>query len=356
MNNSLSQVVLKSEDMMNTGDTVRVSIADDNNIDFTSTGELVNWDYSYLNATSQRLERARPVQSGGTFSNIQFGPNAGRYASNYFRDFLGLPIDQLGNFVPLPINIEDVYRFTKIEEDSVSYTGLGLAIQGNVIPFRSDTIEVAYELPLSYGDEYSSRGYTRINLNPFFDAQFIQRRQNTASVDGWGTLRTPFGTFNAIRIHHIIDEQDSIFVNLDGFSQWIPINQPRTHIYEWWTKFQDLPLLKIETRELGGNETVTEIAYRDVYLGLDASTNEVESNQVSIFPNPTSDKIQISSTFEIDEIELRNAAGQLILHESINGGGNHQQIELNLNSFNAGIYFLSLKSKNSSVIKKIVLQ
>lgn len=346
-----SQVVLKMEDMISEGDTVRLSIATDPEIDFITTGPQSNWDFSYLVADEQRLVEPLPVSEGGFLANVRFGPNAGKWASNYYMDFLGLPLDQLGGF--LPVDIDDVYRFSKLEEDSITYTGLSIGVSGNILPFRSDTIELAYPLPLTFGDSYTSNGYTRMDLNPIFDALFIQRRQRFSEVDGYGSVTTALGTFNAIRVHHIIDEQDSIYVNLGNFDQWLPINQPRVHQYEWWTKFQDLPVIKIETREVNGNETVTEIAYRDVYLGLDAAVEEVTIGEVNFFPNPADSKVEIRASLPIQDLVVYGMNGKEVFSKY---GGNDKNFSIDVSSWKSGVYLVKVSSKEGSVFKKLVVQ
>jgi len=346
-----SQVVLKMEDMISEGDTVRLSIADDPEIDFSTTGPQSDWDFSYLIANEQRLIQPRPVSDGGFLANVRFGPNAGKWASNYYMDFLGLPLDQLGGF--LPVDIDDVYRFSKLEEDSITYTGLSIGVSGNILPFRSDTIELAYPLPLTFGDSYESRGYTRMDLNPIFDAIFIQRRQRSSEVDGYGAVTTALGTFNAIRVHHIIDEQDSIYVNLGNFDQWLPINQPRVHQYEWWTKFQDLPIIKIETREVNGNETVTEIAYRDVYLGLDASVEEVSTIEVNFFPNPAESQVEIHASSFMKDVIIYAMDGKEVFSKY---DGKEKNLSLDVSSWKSGVYLVKISSKEGSVFKKLVVQ
>ncbi len=347
----ISQVVLKAEDMIKEGDTVRISIASDPNIDIETTGPQSVWDFSYLVASEQRLVEPSPVSSGGPLANLQFGSNAGRWSSNYYRDFLGLPLDQLGGI--LPIDIDDVYRFTRIDEDSITYTGLSLGVSGNILPFRSDTVEMAYKLPLTYGDEYTSRGRTIMNLNPFFDAIFIQYRQRYSVVDGYGSITTALGTFNAIRIHHVIEEQDSVKIDFGVFNNWIPINQPRVHKYEWWTKFQDLPLLRVEAREVGGGLNITEIAYRDFYLGLDASVQDFANQEIKLYPNPAYERVVVKADFVFDDIEVYAVDGRCVLKETFSGV---KEKQIDVADWKQGMYHVFISSNGQKIMKKLVVQ
>lgn len=347
---TFSQPIIDSTDFMVANDTARVSIATDPNIDFTSTGTNSVWDFSYLQANSQRLERAFDISSAGFLVNIQFGSNAPvQYQSSYYRSYGGLPFDQLGQF--LPINIESVNRVSKIDSDSLTYTGYLITVDGNAVAFRSDTIETAYKFPMNFQDSWSSRGYSNIDFNPFFNGIFIQYRQTETVIDGHGTLETPFGIFNTLRVHHNTEEQDSLFVDISGFSQWIPINRT-THTYEWWTADQLRPVMRIQTEEINGNENVTEISYRDVYLGLDAGINE-ENINLSMFPNPAQSELNIETESNIQFINIYNTNGEISKTQK---ELNSTSTTINISDLSPGIYMVYTATVKGVNISKLVVE
>lgn len=343
------QINLTVDDFIASGDTARVSNAMDNTIDFQTTGPNSVWDFSYLTANSQKLIQPQDVSTGGFLVDLQFGAGAGKWQADYFRS-LELPLDQAGQF--LPINIQDSYRFIQSREDSLSYVGIGLKIEDNIIGFRSDTIEKAYDFPVEYGDAYSSTGHTVADFNPFFDGIFIQNRQRESVVDGHGTLMTPFGMFNVLRMHHQIDELDSLFINLQGFEQWIPLDLPRTHIYEWWAKDQMLPVMQITTQEINGDETVSSIEYRDVYLGLDASLSEYELD-FNVFPNPASEVMNINAKSTLNKVLIFDNKGKLVYDES---EVNNLNTVVNTSSFKSGLYLVQVHANGQVLRKKIIVQ
>lgn len=61
---------------------------------------------------------------------------------------------------------------------------------------------------------------------------------------------------------------------------------------------------------------------------------------IKIFPNPSSDKITISSSIEINYIEVFDAMGKLIIYQSNN-------VDINLSQFSFGIYFLNVFAENN---------
>lgn len=342
------QISIDQQDFMTAGDTVRISFTEDPSIDFASSGPNMTWNFSNLIASSQQLVSPQAVAVGGLFVEIVFNSN-NKWKSDYFIDFLDLPLDQVGGF--LPINIENVYQFHALSPDSNFITGLSILAEGNNIPFRSDTIEVTYPLPLTFGDSYTSRGYTKADFNPFFDGVFIQYRERNTVVDGHGTLITPFNTFDAIRMHHVIDEVDSFYFDLGFGATWFPLTVPRRHFYEWWAKGEKLPVFSISTTELNGNESVTSIAYRDIYLGLDAATNEFKDVALNYFPNPTDGILNINASFPIEYCNVIDGSGQVIKFIEV---GLENNTNLDLSSLTSGVYLIAIKGIGQHQIIRIL--
>jgi hypothetical protein len=93
-----------------------------------------------------------------------------------------------------------------------------------------------------------------------------------------------------------------------------------------------------------------------LYLGTEIFVGQKENNaslvnSLSIFPNPTSDKIIISSNEKIiKKIELINSIGQIILVREIN----ESTVSIDLKNYEAGIYFIKITDHFGNLeIKKI---
>lgn len=78
------------------------------------------------------------------------------------------------------------------------------------------------------------------------------------------------------------------------------------------------------------------------------SVTEVNSAQISVYPNPFVDGIQIESEIEIESIQLINILGNTIPVEL------KSDMTVNMTSFSAGVYFLRLKSNSSFQILRLV--
>ena len=335
-----AQITLNNSDFADGGDTVRMSSATDPAIDFLSTGTNYTWDFSGLIAESQVLKNYNDLSGASTFVQFLFGSFAPtKYQATNIVASDDLPLDQIGAF--LPINISEVNAVSKNSADSITSIGFSILVDGNEVPFKSDTIETRYKFPANYGDVYSSRGYTNLDINPIFDAIWIQYRQRSSNIDGWGEITTPFGTFDALRMRHIIEEQDSIYIG--QFGQWIAFPVPTSTEYEWWASGELEPVLRISTSAFQGVETVTDIEYRDSYDPQLAGTNELFAD-VNVFPNPATDRIRL------DGVEIGSVYSVLSSDGKVCGSGviASNSADIEISELLPGQYTLFLKSEGGT--------
>ena len=345
---SFAQVHLIKTDFATTNDTVRISTVNPTTVDFTTTGANQNWDYSNLVATGQKLINFTNLNGVDLLTSAQFGNYASaKYKANYFLPATDLPIGMIGNLIPT-IQIKDVYRYTRVSDTAVVIVGLSILTSLSNLPKHSDTLEVNYKLPLDFGNQYTSHGYTNMNFNPIFDARFIQHRVRESDVDGYGIITTPYNTFHVLRIHHTIHEIDSMYINYSGFTQWIPLPVPVSHEYEWLAKDEKLPVLKIVTSETGGTETVTSITYRDA-LRYDLVASIVENElKVGVYPNPVSNQLTINSEKNIQKIAVYDMKGQLVQNLVIEPTNEYK---LNVSGWQKGSYVLVATGKEGESSK-----
>jgi len=348
--NAQSQIQLTKLDFATGGDTVRMSQANDNGYDVSLTGPAYNWDYSNLTPNSQILKNFRSLTGAPTFIQFIYGTFAApKYQASYYIESTTLPIDQITSI--LPVSIENIFQFSKRSNDSLTSLGFSMTVNGTDIPFKSDTIETRYDFPLDFGNTHFSRGYTLINFNPILDAIWNQHRTRTTTVDGYGSITTPYGTFDALRIKHDITETDSIYYTFPFIGAlWVPIPIPASHEYEWWTNGQLEPILRISTSEFGGNETITAIEYRDNFNAALAGIEETEIN-FTVYPNPVSNELTIDGIDHVNSIQFIDAKGSIVYFKSIK---DQTQLKVDVSAFSAGTYQIVFASNKGTSIKSFV--
>ncbi|MAX69284.1 MAG: hypothetical protein CMP60_06335 [Flavobacteriales bacterium] len=92
-----------------------------------------------------------------------------------------------------------------------------------------------------------------------------------------------------------------------------------------------------------------------VVLGLGGvlSVNNVVDHSTNIFPNPTKKNITIeNSNFKINTVELYNIAGQLVKSENVNS----MSTNLDVSDLKKGIYILEIKSNETSIRRKLIVE
>jgi hypothetical protein len=346
-NFSFGQISLQETDFANPNDTVRYSQAMDQGIDFSTTGPNNTWNFSSLTSTGQYVKNFNPIGFGSILVQATFGFFAPQnYQASYFTQNTDLPIEFLSTF--LPVSVSDLNAYTHSSSSKISSIGYSLSVNSQAVPFKSDTIETRYSLPLDYNDTYNSRGYTLVDFNPVADFKFKQHRQRSSSVDGWGSLILPNGTYNVLRLKHLINEIDSIYLGvIPGFpATWIGTPPIQTVEYEWIGESKKDVLLKIVTSITNGSEQIQSIDYQDSYLvGLQDNQS---TSDFSVSPNPVSDILTVTSSALVRNYQLSDITGKLLLQKNLINASN---FEIDISDLPLGSYFISLNSENTS--KKI---
>lgn len=82
------------------------------------------------------------------------------------------------------------------------------------------------------------------------------------------------------------------------------------------------------------------------------NTGVNEYGEISLYPNPTNGKVMIQGQ-AIETVKVYNAMGQLLLNEVVD---NADQVELNLSSFSAGVYTISVSMTNGQRMNRMVVR
>lgn len=91
------------------------------------------------------------------------------------------------------------------------------------------------------------------------------------------------------------------------------------------------------------------VDYVRVYQNTGLSIVDESLDTFSVYPNPASDYINITSEEKIDNIALYNSLGQLVLEKKGN------TIQLDIEGLKSGLYVLKIYSDSLSTIKKVLI-
>jgi hypothetical protein len=340
-NVAFSQIILQENDFASPGDTVRMSLTDQTSVDYNATDTAFIWDFSSLTANSQFLREFTSI--GFSPVQLNFGILAPQdYQASYFIPETNFPLDQLNGF--LPVTLTDPRSYQKSMTDSITKVGFSVKVSGVDVAFPSDTIETKYKFPMTYQQVFTTKGYTFIDLSPAAELKVKQLRYVTSTVDGYGQLVLPIGTFDVLRVKREINEIDSIYQSFFGAPSWFGAPPFQTTEYEWIAQNKKDVLLKIVVNNANGTDQIQAIEYQDIYLGLDASIDE-NKFIFSAYPNPTNDYINIKSTTPIKEASLFDAKGMKLEVITL---FDKTELSIDLRDYSPGFYILNLDGYTSS--------
>jgi hypothetical protein len=314
-----AQITVDQNDMPSAGDTIRVSYGlVTPAIDPVPTGTNYTWDFSQLQWIAQNIDTFLTIaQTAPTyqfvFADIPFNPNRANIATR-------------GNFAFPPlagIQVGDVFDFFYKSSSIYKRVGYGANINGFDTPLPMNSQDILYNLPLNYNDNDSSDADFSLTLPATLYYGYSLHRVNL--TDGWGTLITPFGTFNTLRIKSAIAAHDSINLLATGIG--FGFDRPLTTEYKWIGKNKSIPLLQINTTDLLGVETVTSIVYQDSIRVLPTaiSENVRPTETFSLYPNPAKDNFVIDFSLKSKakvSAAIYNAAGEKmeeLINETVEG-------------------------------------
>lgn len=226
------QVIITSENMPDQGDTIRVSEASyplEGILDPSVTGFNFSWNYSDLQPVSQRvLNFISPTQTPFLYQII-FNSSVTNLAS---------PMEGLDFF---DVQVSDAFEFYKNTSGQFVRAGYAATIMGLPVPMKFDVPERLYKFPLSVNSEPDS-STSQLEIQYPSVAYFHLYKKRVNSVDGSGTLVTPFGTFSTLRMKSVIYEKDSLYI--DSLQTGVPIVRNITE-YKWLSPAFEAPLLTI---------------------------------------------------------------------------------------------------------------
>ena len=245
------------------GDTVRYSTTN-TMLNFTKTGAGYRWDFSSLVINGQGIDTFKSALSINPLFAFFFG----------FTDF-GTPSTNKINFTSL--GLTNAYDFYKTSNSNMEINGIALTY--NAVPFPTTyTIpDKVYQFPLTYGRNDVSPYDVNIQIQGLGGIHQVGTRTNT--VDGWGTVITPYDSFHCIRVKTVLTETDSINLTTAGLTVGVPVP---TVSYKWLANGVKIPVLEVDGIEVAGVFVPTSGKFRDGWRAV--------PNNFNISVNFTADK------------------------------------------------------------------
>ncbi|MGE4589954.1 MAG: T9SS type A sorting domain-containing protein [Acidaminococcaceae bacterium] len=219
--------------------------------------------------------------------------------------------------------------------------------------YQGDSVEVSPYLIHESGDTVSlydqekqrlyklfvfnvSQGDTLV-LDIPYDVYYIEDSTYRVVIDAIETA-----TCDGTELNKYVLEQ------LDDFGWFRGFYLEKVGGYEWFLPLglttipeADGPIRCYHDDDIDINFTSRECDY-----WIFTSMDDIEADKFQLYPNPTIDNIQIKTDFKIDNIEIIDNSGNIVLQTEKN--------DLNISSLATGVYFVRIYSDNQIIMKKIV--
>jgi hypothetical protein len=276
-----SQIVITADDMPVPGDTIRKSFTTFLvGIDYQQAGPDQTWLFDELTVISQMVDTFMSVDETPTIYQLFFNNQW------IYPDYNATVSQKLAQFSAIPeLTVSDTYLFIKNEDDEYREVGYGAAIEGIQIPIQLQEIDTIYRFPLEFGNIDSAHSLLEVDIPDLGYLMQSKFRKNT--VDGWGTLITPYGEFQTLRVKTEIIEYDSLYSDSLGFG--MPVTRNIIE-YKWLANGYHQPILLVSEEPFLVTATYID-SVRLTFLSVPDFNQE--KFKFSVYPNPCTDYIAI---------------------------------------------------------------
>jgi hypothetical protein len=333
-----AQVEIVSTNLPDANDVLiqeNATLLTDVNLEIAGPDAVWSFDFDVLQPLNQETT-TNCLDLASTPITYQFLFN-NPFDADHNSDF-AIGVDEFS--VGATFTVEDAYFYYQNRSDRYAITGMGATLTGIPLGTQADPVDVIYELPLNYEDTSASDSEILFQVPETFTYRLQQSRSNV--VDGWGTINIWGQSFDVLRVRTEIEANDSVYINF--ISNGFAIDRPLTVEYKWLSPLYKVPVLQINTA--GGIVTQTLVA--DIYTAIE----EQSAIELNVFPNPATDFITLQGNVKSNAtMEVYNAQGQKMLSGMI-----PTSRQLDVSSWNAGMYFIAITQDGQRINNCVVIE
>lgn len=324
-----AQITVNTGDMPVAGQTYIIA-NDTNVVTYGSAGASQTWNFAaWTNDTKDTLAFVNPSSVAGysSFPTSTIAMDNGVNGATFFKnsstsfDILGFYADFGTGFTAVP--------FTPAEKF--------LTFPSNYLTNYTGTSNYSIKIYLGYSGLDSMKIKANINY--------------TSNIDGWGTITTPeFAGLSSLRQIYKEISTDSTFMKPTGLpwtfqpSSSNP-SKDTTISYRWWSNTKKYPVAEVQT---DGNNVVTGASYLTSLQSVGVAENSVMKSEVNIFPNPASNKINITGVSSESILLIFDVNGKLVENSRLK----KSNTSLNVSNYENGTYFYQIVALNGNTIGK----
>lgn len=275
--------------------------------------------------TNQTWDFGSAVSDGNTYQSIYLEPASTPWAADF----------STATLANTDV-VTDSSTFVFLKSTSTEFSTLGFKDPLSVLKYNP--AQKLLKFPLKYQTTFNQSN----SISGSSDGTPISGTQtDTVSVDAWGSVTTPLGTFQALRVKSIIEQDITLFI----FN--IKVN---TVQYDWWTKDFVEPVFSYATSTtdfFGDVTTETSSNYLSSQsVGIKAL--QADETSLSILPNPANEATSIHfSLKKAEKVDflVYSADGKLVhANRSVECLAGANQHSMDVSNLENGNYFIAVKT------------
>ena len=245
------------------------------------------------------------------------------------------------------LNLRMSIVFYKVTGSDMRDLGFGFTMLGAPVPLKYNKPDVIYQFPAEYGNQDSSSSYYELD---FGFAYFGGWKKRVNEADGWGSLLTPYGEFDVLRIKSVVEQYDSIYIDSLGIG--FPVTRNYTE-YKWLGKNKGVPLLQVTEEGV-----LTTVRYIDSLRNPSADIKlPNKTMDLKLFPNPADSKVFIElNQGLIGEsllVQVYSLKGKLVYAKEIRINNNYSILDLQ--TLSNGSYLVIVKDNKGNTAGDLII-
>jgi len=302
-----------------------------------ASGANVMWDFSMLadtgDVTSLTFFDASTISQSSSFpgANIALGAQTG------------------GN---------NFYTFLSANSNNVQQQGTFVSSTFGDINMIYTDPQIQYQFPATFNSTVSDPFRYEVALDIGIGST-VTSTTGTSSyvVDAYGTLFNWSGTYtNVLRFKHRTLSVDTSYSTFFGQTD-TSYSETRTTMYEWLSVIEGgtIPIFSIsyDTTISDGTPSYSVNASHS-YNNDNTGIQKLSSDNIQLFPNPTSGKINVSIQPDVEKILVSDLSGRVVSTMQTTKSNTTTIQEFDLSAIQPGVYYLQLQSPNGIIVKKFI--
>ncbi|MGP8214285.1 MAG: T9SS type A sorting domain-containing protein [Bacteroidia bacterium] len=205
-------------------------------------------------------------------------------------------------------------------------------------------------LPLTYKDHWAGTySYTYkqadTNISGVDSTGYIQTSVYHDSVDAWGNITTPSGTYNSLRIKHLETDKDSSIEHKIGIG-WVGAPGTSTFSNNYFAWYSNSANFFITIMDVDTTNATNITWFKNEVSGIDEIT---DNGKVKVFPNPANTILNIQTAgYNAGNARIYDLAGKEMGSTNFGNG----RVTINTSDYSDGMYLYIVTDMQGNVLAR----